>query len=72
VNKLRNILPLFAPIILATCLWGCSDSSAAVLEKCKAETKVAVCQTCCESEGWEKGSTASGDCECSQQKGMGL
>ena len=48
---------------------SCASDESAVLEKCKAETKVASCQTCCEKEGWQKGSTASGECECSKSEG---
>ena len=64
----RRLAPVFVLFSLGLTV-GCSSESAAVLEKCKAETKVATCQTCCEAEGWEKGSTVGGECECSKQSG---
>ncbi len=44
---------------------GCdSEPTEAVLEKCKKESKQTQCLTCCELEGWEKGSVSTGECEC--------
>ena len=71
MNALRSLAfgVATATLFIST---GCAASDSTVLEKCKAETKVATCQTCCEKEGWQKGSVSTGECECSKSEGTGL
>lgn len=72
-RTLRWALASAGAVLCTLTLFSCSsEDDSKVLEKCKAEAKTATCQTCCEAEGWEKGSTAGGECACSKQLGTGL